>query len=341
LQRAAQRIDTGDPTTDFEALFGPFEQYRDGLDLIRDLAALTGDNILLQNALRLSADYIEEIRRTGVGHALDVIARRSKAILSGGPEVRDLIDSLVDAAGPGRLTIGNLNYDSLVMAALSEAYQPNFCDLTDGRQDPEIHRIDRYPASGRPLRTVQSFPMDRPIRLLHLHGSLAWLREPGTDGRVLRFDIGDLRRANYWDAYREGRTDWTPQVVLTNQASKTIEVTKYPYVLAYEAFYNKLLTADRWFIGGYSFRDGCVNDLLARTWRARDTTPDILVVTAGKEPRRKQILDAIGWTDWADPDPDDFLSVIRSGVRTAFRSDDARAWATRAKITKAILTPVP
>jgi SIR2-like domain len=323
LQRAASKINTGDPTADFEALLGPFGQYREGIELVLHIARLTGDNSLLQNALQLSADYMESIRRAGVGHALEVIAQQSRATVTGNAEVRDLVDALVAAMGVGRLTIGNLNYDSLVMAALSNAWASEFCDLTDGRLDDVV--VDVVPGAamvGRPLRQGPSFPMNRPIRLLHLHGSLTWLREPGPNGRVFRFDAAGMRSSNYWKAYRDGTTDWTPEVVLTTQVSKSIEVTKYPFSLAYESFFDRLVVADRWFIGGYSFRDQCVNEMLARAWRARKDVPQIYVVTLGKEPRRRDVLSAIGWVDWSDPDPDDFLIINRSGIQSALRSSD-------------------
>jgi hypothetical protein len=57
------------------------------------------------------------------------------------------------------------------------------CDLADGRFPNAYHYItDDDLALGRPLRTQGKLPYRR-LTLLHLHGSLAWLRNPG-NGRV-------------------------------------------------------------------------------------------------------------------------------------------------------------
>lgn len=49
--------------------------------------------------------------------------------------------------------------------------------------------------------------LPRRTRLIHLHGSLTWLRNPQT-GKVYRFRIEELRAINYWHAWRDGGTKW-------------------------------------------------------------------------------------------------------------------------------------
>lgn len=333
LQRAAQRIDSGDPTTDFEALFGPFGQYRDGIEIVRDLARLSGDDPKLQDSMKLTIDYIESIRRAGVGHVLEVIANQSRATTSPS-EVSELTNNLVEAAGGRQLTIGNLNYDSLIMAALANDHPADFCDMADGRVSEQTVDVGPHVLVGRPLRRTASFPYSRSITLLHLHGSLCWLRDPRTN-TVWRVDAAGMRSAGFWRAYRDGRSLWTPEVVLTNQATKSAEVSRYPFSLAYEVFYRRLVAADRWFIGGYSFRDGCVNDLLAKAWRKRATTPMIYVVTLGKQPTRRRILDGIGHVGWADPDPEDFLLINRHGIEAAQQASDWAWWSALPDMSKA------
>lgn len=336
LQRVASRIDTGDATHDFEALLGPMEQYRDGIQMLAQLAELTGDgNRLLSSSMQVTGDYVELVRRTGVGHALDVIARRSKASMSSGPQVRDLLEELVGALGHGRLTIGNLNYDSLVMAALTSDFSSLFCDLTDGREPEREIDLAGFPAYGRPLRAAANFPTGRPIRMLHLHGSLSWLRDPDPSGTVWRFSLDGLRAADYWQAYRKGLTDWAPQVVLTNQASKISAITKYPYQLAYRGFELELGASDRWFICGYSFRDSCINEMLLRARRNRHRPARILVVTRGPLPSRRQVLAELGWNSRIDGDPARWVSVFDGGVEALARSEAWTNWQRAVALSEA------
>lgn len=344
MQQVAHNLGqgSGDAYSDFEALLGPFDQQSDSLKMIRQLAELAGPHsLLVGNALTLSAQFIDDLRRYGVGHALDIIAVRSKAEHHLIGKVHEFITSVVTSAGGGRVTFGNLNYDSLVMAALCELYGPALCDMTDGRFATQLHDVVPglgYPLPGKPLRVADDYP-DRMITLLHLHGSLTWLRMPETSGTqgVYRFDLAPLRTADYWNEWREGRTAWSPEVVLTNQTTKSSLVAKYPFSLAYQSFYARLITADRWLIAGYSFRDGCVNDLLARAWNARREVPPVLVVTQGDDLDQDTVLDAIGWDPFnaGDPMPSEWLHVHRGGLESAASSSPWRTWSTEGGMSAA------
>ena len=332
MQQVAQNLGqgSGDPYSDFEALLGPFDQQSDSLKMLRQLADLAGPHsLLVGNALTLSAQFIDELRRYGVGHALDIIATRSRAEQHLIGKVHAFITNVVMSANGGRITFGNLNYDSLIMAALCELYGPDLCDMTDGRFATEMHEVVPgigYSIPGKPLRVVGDYP-NRTITLLHLHGSLTWLRMPGTTGPqgIYRFDLGPLRTVDYWTAWREGRTSWSPEVVLTNQTTKDTLVKDYPFSLAYDSFYNRLLTADRWLVVGYSFRDGCVNELMARAWAHRKAAPPVMVVTKGKGPTDDEVLTALGFDADVDPLPSHWLHTWRGGLESAPASG---AWAT-------------
>ncbi len=336
MQQVAQNLmqGSGDAYSDFEALLGPFDQQADSLKMLRQLADLAGPHsTLVANALDLSAEFVDSLRRYGVGHALDIIANRSRADWALVQGVHDFIIATVQASRGGRVTFGNLNYDSLVMAALTHLYGGDLCDMTNGREFPSLQQVvdgTEWGIPGRPLRVIADYPPYRRIRLLHLHGSLAWLRAPGTTGAsgVMRFDIDPLRNAGYWQAWREGRSGWTPEVVLTNQTSKDTIVRQYPFSLAYDSFYDELRTADRWLIAGYSFRDGCVNELLMRAWAVRKTVPQVMVVTKGHVPEKDEVLDALGFdpVNNGDPDPSGWLHVYRGGLETAPKSPAWRNW---------------
>lgn len=335
MQAVASNINQrgGDPATDFEALLGPFDQYRNGLQMLTRLSDLAGPhNTIIGNALALSADFVDSLRRFGVGHALDIIAERSRARYPLSVPVNQFISAVVESAKGSPVTFGNLNYDSLVMAALCDLFGRELCDMTDGlafEQSFEI--VPGMPSvPGRSLRVVGNYPANRSVRLLHLHGSLTWLRQPGSMGPlgVYRFNLDPLRSVRYWASWRDGKTLWTPEVVLTNQSTKDSLVGNYPFSLAYQSFYSRLLDAPRWLIAGYSFRDGCVNDLLARAWAQRREVPQVLVVTRGDDPSAATILDALRFDpiNAGDPLPSQWLTIHRGGLQSAPNSSAWGRW---------------
>jgi hypothetical protein len=135
------------------------------------------------------------------------------------------------------------------------------------------------------LRRSTDLPPKARVHVLNLHGSLGWLLDTQTQVG-LKFAIDDLREAQYWDLLRSGETDLWPLVVLTDQ--KTRRVASWPFALAYGAFENGLTRSERWLIGGYSFSDVPVNQILRdayrvrQTWKAHDggvELPRTLVIT--------------------------------------------------------------
>lgn len=334
MQEVAQRLRINNADSNFEALVAPFDEIVDVTKMMDRLAGIAGDRKLkVQKSLRESAQFAQDVRRHAVSHVLDVIASQSKARhhLIGG--VHQFINAVVDSAHGGEVTFGNLNYDSLVMAALCNLYESKMCDLTDGRYGlKDIEVVPNFPMSGRPLRTTGNMPMNRKIALLHLHGSLTWLHNP-QNKQYYRFGIDDMRSGQYWTAWREGDTDWEPVVVLTNQTTKNTLVKQYPFSLAYRTFEQRLLTADRWLIAGASLGDDCMNEVLKRVWARRETLPSVLVVTKGEWPTEKHILDSLGYDPvWGgDPDSGKWLEVHRGGIETA---PDSWEWFIWEKVNK-------
>lgn len=92
-------------------------------------------------------------------------------------------------------------------------------------------------------------------------------------------------------------------------------MTNPPFSLSYETLLESLITSDRWLIAGYSFRDECVNDLLAEAWDARSDVPEVMIVTHGEELTEKTVTDALAW-NWAT---DPFLTRFSTFAATAFR----------------------
>lgn len=328
MQAVAQRAGAANASTDFEALVGPFDEINATLKLLRQMAGLAGERTLsVEHSLTESADFAEAVRRHAVSHILQVIATGSIAHWDQLAQLQTFITATVEAAHGGEVAIGNLNYDALVMAALCGSYSSQMCDLADARFAEESVELVRGGSlvSGRRLRTTGDLPPRR-ISLLHLHGSLTWLRRR-TDNAYMRFPIEALRTSGYWTAWREGRTDWAPVVVLTNQASKTDLVTQYPFKLAYDLFFTRLLSSDKWLIAGTSLGDECVNEMLAKAWWMRTTVPQVMVVTNGVWPSEDHVLKAVGYDPiWSgDPDPSTWLRFHRGGIETVAES---RAWAS-------------
>jgi hypothetical protein len=328
LARLAHRgRETGDPYKDFEAMIGPLDQQKDNLHDLRELAELVaGESRALGRAITTIETFVQSLRRLGVGHALDIIASRSVAHYDQRRVVENFLRDVVYAVD-GPVTVGNLNYDSLARAGLINVAGSQMCDMVWGYSPRKFDIMDDgFPIEGARMRTSLSDFPSRRIRLVHPHGSLTWLRNPET-GRVYRFDIGDLRDVDYWSAWRDGKTEWEPQVVLTNQSAKSDVVARAPFNLAYEVLAERLKTADRWLIAGYSFRDECVNQMLARVWAARKEAPNVMVVTHGDGLTEDVVLEALGYHDFVDPEVEEFLTICRCGVEHASACGQWSGWA--------------
>lgn len=331
MQEVATRLRVTNASDNFEALVGPFDEIADATKMMDRLAGLAGDRKLdIQGALRESSAFASNVRRHAVSHVLDVISTRSRAEWDRIGPVAAFLDAAVDSASGGEVTFGNLNYDSMAMAALITSQHRQLCDLTDGRLGQQrVEVVPGHEIAGRTLRQTADLPIGRRISLLHLHGSLAWLHNPST-GQSMRFAVNDLRRVDYWRAWREGLTTWEPLVVLTNQNSKNALIKDYPFSLAYKTFEERLFTADRWIVAGASLGDDCLNEVLRRVWARRSTLPSVMVVTKGNDPSEKHITDALGFDPvWGnDPDPSLWLTICRDGIEQAPTSLEWVAWTT-------------
>ncbi len=151
--------------------------------------------------------------------------------------------STLPAASPS--TNANLSYDGLVNAGLRRETVP-LADLGSGLHPCQVDIGGTQLTDAHELRIDDDLPPAR-VHLLHLHGSIGWLR---TDqGELLRCSIDDLRAVNYWREYGAGRISHTPVVVLTDR--KTEAVNLDPFALAYRIFGDRLVASDHWLIVGY------------------------------------------------------------------------------------------
>lgn len=280
---------------DFEMLVGAFGAESRTLDLLRTLAELQDPaDRKLRKAIKRVTRFAEQVRDAGISHVLEVIAERSHAYVDDAQDLHELVEAVTNSFD-GRVVFGNLNYDTLLLAALLWTCKSELADMGHGYRS---HRVTLGEGESRvapALRRRRSdFPSEKRIQLLHLHGSITFW---GTRDRracvKLPRELVELEEP--WRAMRERSTDIRPLVVLANQRDKADSVGQFPYDLAYSMFADGVQDADDWLIIGYSFRDRPINELLRTEFLDRKRPPRVLVVTHGELPTRRTVERALGW----------------------------------------------
>ena len=323
MQKAAQATGRGDPSQDFEVLVGAFVPEGSLLAEIRRLSTLVHpDDDELAAAFERVERFSTDVRDTGVSYVLEVIAERSRADAFRREAHDDFVASVVDLTD-GRVTFANLNYDTLLLAALTDRFQGDLCDMAAGYATATVTLEDGSVHTGHALRTTDNLPAERRVRLLGLHGSLTWWRRP--DGTVFKFPADLARKPELWRGIRDGGEEYRPQVVLANQYSKSAQVGHYPFALSYELLRRALDQSRDWLLVGYSFRDQCLNSEIQEAYNRRADRPNVLVITLGPELTREEIERAFGW-GVSDGDSADWLRVCRDGVERSTGSAEWNEW---------------
>lgn len=292
MQKIARRARAENPLGDFESLIGAFRGQTDILDDLRSFALLTEDNHDMAVAISTVFSFVQRVQQRGIGYTLETIVDQSRPETGSFDVVQNFLRTVVDTF-PNRVTIANLNYDALVLSALTADYKNDFCDLGAGWGPFEETRLSTKPFTAYPLRSSgNDLPDTKRIRLLDLHGSVTFWKVGGTYQKV---PISTARDLELWRRFRELELWAFPLVVLANRQDKIDHVRNYPFSLAYEIADTDFRGSDYWLIVGYSFRDACVNDLLKRCWDARVRKPRILIITKGDEPVSEDVESAFGW----------------------------------------------
>lgn len=306
---------------DFEQLVGAFDSQVFTLEELGRLAELVESNDDdLKNAIAEVSKFSQRVRDMGISYVLEVVMERSRADHRIHAEIHDTIKSIFDQFR-GRVTFGNLNYDTLLLSGLLAAEAP-LADMGRGVASVPLRVINKESGETSstvsykawPLRTSLDFPAhDRyRVRLLHLHGSVVFWKQ--ADGSAhIKVPIESLRNHDMWSGLRDGKPKWRPAVVLANQRDKAQHVERYPFKLGYEGFAASLAESEHWLIIGYSFRDTCVNDLLRTEFLKRRKKPTVLVSTFGDLPTRSEIETAFGWG--AEDAESRWLIINRDGAR--------------------------
>lgn len=309
---------------DFEVLVGAFGVETSNLSTLHELASLTSpENTELAEAIEMVRDFSEQVRFNGISHVLEVICERTHAAKAKTEQLNALITAILDGFD-GRVSFGNLNYDTLLLAELLRIRRErgeSVADLANGSAKVTVTVGSSKEKEVQELRrNVADFPPQHRIRVLHLHGSLTYWNVPAKD-QYVKIKKEDLQDCGQWEAVRDQTTEARPVVVLANPRDKATHVTDYPFTVAYEAYKDSLRESDFWLIIGYSFRDPHVNRILQREFLRKDRSPRVLVVTHGRTPTRQHIEDAFGWGA-EDPESSEWLTINRDGANGLEKRDD-------------------
>lgn len=323
MKEIAERAlpDGASSAEDFEVLVGAFGAESRTLDVLDTLAALTKpSDKKLRKAIRRVSRFAEQVRDTGISHVLEVIAERSHAYADEAQGLYDLVTAITESFD-GKVVIGNLNYDTLMLAALLTVCQSQLADMGHGYRRVKVLVDDRVEREVQALRSSSGdFPLGKRVQLLHIHGSLTfWATRDRKIHAKLPKDM--LDDGDQWRAIRDDTTNVRPVVVLANRKDKAEHVAKFPFDLAYEMFSGGLAASDHWLIIGYSFKDGPVNSALRAEFIDRDPKPSVLVVTYGDEPRRRDVERAFGWGA-EDGSSKTWLTINRDGASGVEKTDD-------------------
>lgn len=278
LAAFAQQVH-GQERDDFEGLLGPLDAITQALPLLGGVDAPFAGVPSIANPLQQATTALRRLHRLGLGTALRLIAERSQgqgdAQLQQGPGA--LAKALVDLTDGDLLTLATLNYDGLLQAVLPDE---NVADLATGLGHGTVDLGDGVPMQSWPIRTTSDFPDDRSIHLLHLHGSLGWLRVPGG---TRKFSIQALRDANVWARIASGELQVEPVVVLTDRKDNVPGTA--PFSLGYKILADRLAASDLWCVAGYGLLDAPVNRTLVEAARTRHDAglpqPRLLVLGYG------------------------------------------------------------
>lgn len=311
---------------DFEMLVGAFGAETRTLTYLEQLASLTEPKKRkLRKAIKRVAAFAERVRDTGLSHVLEVIFERSHGYHEDSRNLHDFVEA-VTTAFDGKVVFANLNYDTLLLAALLHVCQSDVADMGHGYRKTRITTRAGSKAEVPALRMTSSdFPSGRRVQLLHLHGSVTfWSNASKTI--FAKLDRAFLESHDQWKSVREQKTNIRPVVVLANQKDKSAHVEEHPFKLAYEMFVTGLANSDHWLIVGYSFKDEPVNAKLREEFSEREDKPTVLVVTYGDLPTRKEVARAFGWAK-EDGSSKGWLTINRAGANGIQNTEDWSSFA--------------
>jgi hypothetical protein len=270
LDRLLGEVDLGvvDPETDFEGIVAGLESAEEVVRAfvslaervdhpdLQEAAALLNDRGVTQLIRRLYYAYCAEV--------LEAIGELTRGDVA--PSVLAFGDWLKEMyIAHGAASIFTMNYDLLLermligdnLLGLKNSVTDLFSglparsfDLPLGTDGGLIRARPYYPAD----------PPPRSVHLHHLHGCLTHFRYVPT-GQTFKVAAADVRNHDIFGRLAAGEaSEYAPSVIL---GSKKVEKSQeWPFSYAFLCLERALRDAATIVIGGYSFRDKAVNDLL-------------------------------------------------------------------------------
>lgn len=188
----------------------------------------------------------------------------------------------------GKVVIGNLNYDTLLLAAILDV-------LGDRKDLSDLCSFDWKPfgnnsknSKSAPLRREYNYKEENRFSLMHLHGSLTyWSTDDDECYKLNRRSLEEYELLKQWrvENFQE-KPRFKPLVILADSRFKKDQIKKYPFSLAYKVVGEAAKDSENWLIVGYSFRDKSVNDMLKESLSERCNNKlktKILVVDINKK----------------------------------------------------------
>lgn len=275
----------------FEDVVGSLQAASDALPFLSHLAALdlnlAHDEAKARENLRGATEFCATLQNAALSIVLGEIAHLAHAgevAKSPAHIVRKFCQALKEFPSE-QITIATLNYDGILHSGLLKEFSVrDVCDAARGDRSNSFD-INDTKCKAYAVRDDHDIPSKRRVCLLNLHGSLGWLRNRNRE--VWKFDLGDLRTAEYWTSLAKGSAPGFPVVVLTNQKKAAVEA--HPFKLLYTMFQRRLERASHWLIVGCSLQDEPVRKVLRDAWKMRSKQETyVYVIDKGERHQKKE-----------------------------------------------------
>lgn len=301
--KALKKLAAADPSVsssnlDFEALVGVLDDLEAGIRTLHPLQQVVSAELKpgLEKSIVDVEDFVRRVHNIGVIHVLEVIRQRTVRLNKNALYPTTQIIRDASSAFPDGISVGNLNYDQIMMRSILDAssrYKDafRFSDLANWTWESTENPSGLDEENFLPLRPehdyqARDFKGRAPLELIHLHGSMTWWQPKDSD-QVVKMRSTKALDKSWWKIARSENAEMSPTVVLANSRRKTEHVKRFPFDVAYSAFGDRLLHSGHWLIVGYSFRDAALNELLASSFRAfyekNRKFPEVMISTFGEE----------------------------------------------------------
>jgi len=259
-----------DPAEDLEEILANVEVLRDSLHAVRSLSGVLASPDLQAIAQAVTQTQLDaRLDRLYYAYCSVVLERLGEAWNPGEVQHRlehwlDHVAAWIDAADQAEFF--TLNFDLLLEHCLLNDEMLNLrYEMTDFFQPYDGAPDAWWPPNVPAYEFAPGAATERPVRLYHLHGSLAYLMRRATS-EVFKMRAEDLRGAHVYDHHLPAQAlpaSWTPAVIIGGRKER--KATSLPYSFAFDQFRRSVTDPDTnvGIVVGYSFNDPHINTVLA------------------------------------------------------------------------------